>query len=149
MPSGTVGVACGSKAGTGLLARVGRVCRAKPVWDTVPHLGIGVGKREPQQTGETEDTSFEALLRRVAHASGPRPAGASSLRIHPGAQLLEGRLQILRRIGEGGMGVVYEARDAHRAENVALKTLSRLAPEEIYRLKNEFRALVDLSHPHL
>lgn len=93
------------------------------------------------------DTAFDLLLRRAAHVSAPAPS-ASGLRLQSGDALLGGRLEIVRRIGEGGMGVVYEARDTQRrAGRVALKTLSRLDPNEVYRLKNEFRSLAELSHP--
>jgi serine/threonine protein kinase len=59
------------------------------------------------------------------------------------------RFQVLRRLGMGGMGVVYEAADRERNTRVALKTLIRMAPETLLRLKNEFRALQDIHHPNL
>ncbi len=60
-----------------------------------------------------------------------------------------GRFRVIRRIGEGGMGAVYEAEDRKRGRRVALKTLRRVDAETLYRMKNEFRALADLSHPNL
>jgi predicted pyridoxine 5'-phosphate oxidase superfamily flavin-nucleotide-binding protein len=59
------------------------------------------------------------------------------------------RYQVVRRIGAGGMGVVYEADDLERNQKVALKTISNPDVEKIYQLKREFRALADLSHPNL
>ena len=59
------------------------------------------------------------------------------------------RYQVVRRIGAGGMGVVYEADDVERGQKVALKTISNPDVEKIYQLKREFRALADLSHPNL
>jgi eukaryotic-like serine/threonine-protein kinase len=59
------------------------------------------------------------------------------------------RFQIIRRLGAGGMGIVYEAFDRERNARVALKTLRTMSAEELFALKNEFRSLQDVSHPNL
>jgi hypothetical protein len=58
-------------------------------------------------------------------------------------------LRLIRRLGEGGMGVVFEAEDVTRNERVAVKTLQRCDGATLLRFKNEFRSFKDLVHPNL
>lgn len=59
------------------------------------------------------------------------------------------RFRLLQELGSGGMGVVYAAHDRERDEVIALKTLHWADASAIRRLKKEFRALADVSHPNL
>jgi len=61
----------------------------------------------------------------------------------------EPRYRRLRRLGEGSMGVVFEAQDMLLQRKVALKALRAENAELSYRLKREFRSLVGLSHRNL
>jgi hypothetical protein len=60
-----------------------------------------------------------------------------------------GRFELRRTLGEGSMGIVYEAFDHERGMLVALKTVRQLDAQALYRLKTEFRARVDLEHRNL
>jgi len=47
------------------------------------------------------------------------------------------------------MGVVYLGRDEDLSRHVALKTLPRVSPEEIYRLRREARTMAAIQHANL
>jgi len=59
------------------------------------------------------------------------------------------RFAVIRVLGSGGMGVVFEVEDHVRSARVALKTLLRLSATDLYRFKKEFRSLQSLVHPNL
>ena len=59
------------------------------------------------------------------------------------------RFQIVRQLGSGGMGVVYEVYDRQLDANIALKALRYAGGAHLLRLKNELRTLADLHHRNL
>ena len=63
-----------------------------------------------------------------------------------------GDFRILREIGRGGMGVVYEAEQLSIGRRVALKVLpfaALLDEQQLNRFKNEARAAGTLDHPNI
>ncbi len=66
----------------------------------------------------------------------------------PGARI--GSYEVIDRLGTGGMGEVYRARDTRLGRTVALKVLHLGAdPELLHRLDREARAASALNHPNI
>ncbi|MFN8548191.1 MAG: protein kinase [Candidatus Eisenbacteria bacterium] len=60
--------------------------------------------------------------------------------------------QLLERLGAGGMGEVFRARDVSDGAEVALKLLRpelATSPEQLRRFEHEVRALTSLQHPNI
>jgi serine/threonine protein kinase len=56
------------------------------------------------------------------------------------------------RLGEGGMGEVYQARDTTLGRDVAIKVLPAIFasdPDRLARFEREARMLASLNHPHI
>jgi eukaryotic-like serine/threonine-protein kinase len=63
-----------------------------------------------------------------------------------------GPYRLIRRVGAGGMGQVFQATDERTGADVALKLLLphiAAEPDLLLRFKREFRALVRLNHPNV
>jgi predicted ATPase len=79
----------------------------------------------------------------------PNPLSAPST-LSPGSPF--GSYQILERLGAGGMGEVYRARDTRLEREVAIKTLSLercSQPEALSRFEQEARSACALNHPNI
>jgi serine/threonine-protein kinase len=63
-----------------------------------------------------------------------------------------GPYHIVAKLGEGGMGEVYRARDTRLNRDVALKVLPQLFaadPDRLARFKREAQLLASLNHPNI
>jgi serine/threonine protein kinase len=63
-----------------------------------------------------------------------------------------GHYQVVEKIGEGGMGVVYRAQDSNLHRPVALKLLPdafAADPERLARFEREAKLLASLNHPNI
>ncbi|MEO6773987.1 MAG: protein kinase [Kofleriaceae bacterium] len=66
-----------------------------------------------------------------------------------GSTRLGGRFQLIRRLGAGAFGTVYEAEDTDHNQRVAVKQLHVVDPDALYRFKQEFRSAADITHPNI
>lgn len=101
-----------------------------------PHCG------EPHSLRETVCPKTARPLSRSLH----RPsANVASDTPTPGL-VISNRYQLVRCIGRGGMGEVFEARDLSLGRAVAVKVVLRATPEARARLEREGRIIAALDH---
>ena len=70
--------------------------------------------------------------------------------LSPGTRV--GPYEVTAKIGQGGMGEVYRARETKLGRDVALKVLPDLFaddPERLARFQREARVLASLNHPNI
>jgi len=80
----------------------------------------------------------------------PSTSGSLSSTLSPGTRF--GSYEILQRLGAGGMGEVYRAKDTRLDREVAIKTLSLdrgSHPEALWRFEQEARSASSLNHPNI
>jgi eukaryotic-like serine/threonine-protein kinase len=67
----------------------------------------------------------------------------------PPLSVADDRYELVRKLGEGGSGVVYLVRDRETGEELAYKRLQRADEHSIARLKREFRTLSTINHKNV
>jgi adenylate cyclase len=90
--------------------------------------------------------ALTALLAEVAAT--PERGEVEPPKLPPGTVM--GRFEIVREVGRGGFGVVYEAKDRELGRLVALKSVRPgTAEEETEKVAREAEAIARLTHPNL
>jgi serine/threonine protein kinase/Flp pilus assembly protein TadD len=120
---------------------------------------LGRGERPDVEEYARRYTRLAAILRQMLpalqlmHLSASQHAGAaecSTTEIEPEGPL--GDFRIVRAVGRGGMGVVYEAIQISLGRRVALKVLpfaAALDATHLQRFKNEAQAAAHLHHQNI
>jgi predicted Ser/Thr protein kinase len=101
------------------------------------------------ETDLPEDPGASPLEKSQADRT-PAPATVSESRDFSGTDL--GGYRLVRKIAEGGMGVVYEAIQLNLSRKVALKILNEelaARPEFLQRFEREAKAAAALNHPNV
>ncbi len=112
------------------------------------------GQEMAAESDPTWQTLDAATMGRQTHTSlslmgdgGPAAGGA----LEPGS-VINGRYSVARAIAHGGMGWVYDVKDAlHPARAVALKVVRGLSdsPAKLSLFKAEFSTMAKLEHPNV
>jgi Protein kinase domain/GAF domain len=123
---------------------------------TPASAGEHVGPRALASKGEPVSALEQAAAVECTRCKRLQPSGQGTCTACGGLvavakvpYILRGKFRLERRIGTGGMGIVYEAMDLELRRKVAIKTLPRVSPEHSRRLRHEARAMAAVSHPHV
>src|SRR5215212_6447598 len=103
-------------------------------------------------TDHADNTSRGGLRSLYEWLTGAQPASADpGIQPEEGVPSRIGRYAIERKLGEGGLGVVYAARDDRLERTIALKTLSAPATDDTARQRvwREARAAASVNHPNI
>jgi tRNA A-37 threonylcarbamoyl transferase component Bud32 len=114
-------------------------CR-QVVADVLPDSFLG-----KLRAAKPEGSSFPPSVARPAIPNIPCPDVPPELASHP-------KYLVLRELGRGGMGVVYQARHKEMDRQVVIKVINRALldrPDSLERFRREIRAAAQLSHPNI
>src|SRR5262249_32767800 len=110
--------------------------------DSGEHAGDGGGDRDDDlyDGADSVDSLLEEMVR--------TPGAGTALPLAPGT-VIDEQYQIVRALGQGGMGVVYLARDLRLDRDVALKLGHVVSRAALGRIEREAVVLARLQHPNV
>src|SRR5438067_948033 len=111
-------------------------------------------RRYPEQADEIREMLPALVLMEKARSADDTPGQRRPARASAAAASLQqlGDYQILREVGRGGMGVVYEAQQLSLGRHVAIKVLpshALLDPRHLSRFQREARSAAKLHHTNI
>jgi serine/threonine-protein kinase len=98
-----------------------------------------------------ESPAASAGSTQIRKAIKPPPSGADPAKTLRN-QVLDQRYQVVKKLGEGGMSFVYEAKDISTGESIAIKIMTpKLAQDRtaVERLRREAGLAMRLDHPNI
>lgn len=123
---------------------LGRLAR---VFDT---MAAGIRAREDRLRTQLRELRVDVSLAASEFEANRHSGAAESRDGIPAGHVLANRYEILERVGQGGMGVVYRAHDRELGEDVAVKTIRHdlLTGDPVLaeRFKSEIRLARRISH---
>ena len=109
-------------------------------------------RRHPELADDIREV-FPVLIRMEDLRSDGPDDSTGGVAVHPSTRLERlGDYRILREVGRGGMGVVYEAEQESLGRRVALKVLPEAAladAQQVQRFQREARAAARLHHTNI
>jgi eukaryotic-like serine/threonine-protein kinase len=104
-------------------------------------------------SGPLRDLSHSGMIQAALKITSARTAGLEKTPTSGDRELGQlGDFQLIREVGRGGMGIVYEAHQMTLNRRVALKVLpfaAALDPKQLQRFKNEAQAAAALHHNYI
>ncbi|HSP07174.1 MAG TPA: protein kinase, partial [Acidobacteriota bacterium] len=120
--------------------------KVKRLEERMENLEALICRLDAELNGQMERSLLTGRSSGVSLGGGMSQMPTSMLNI---ASALEDRYQVLKELGRGGMGVVFQAHDKQLNEQVAIKILSPLLsqdPEALERLKREVSSARRVTH---
>jgi hypothetical protein len=140
-----------SSAALGIELEIKQTWSSRADDDSLGSLAAEPAGHHPAHSQQPPENAKECLSCGALYLPYTVFCGNCSRRLEPSIvpYVLPGKFRFERRLGAGGMGVVYRGVDLGLGRAVAVKTLKRVSPEDAMRLRREARTAAAVSHRHL